>query len=128
MQVEIMVQPSEAKYYTNAFWNTFSTTNKDYFTVTSTFTQISTNNTYANDVVGGAFFNIIYSATLSKKSISWKRNDIISEISNFGGIMGLITLIFNQLLGPIANFQQDLELSRILYTSTKDPDAKKNGD
>jgi len=124
MQVEIMVQPSEAKYYTNAFWNTFSTKNLTYYKVTSTFSQITTNTSYANQIYSGAFFNIIYSATLSKDSISWMRNDIISEISNFGGIMGLITLVFSQILGPISNFQQDLELSRILYTSTKDPPAK----
>lgn len=78
--------------------------------------MLAPNTTINNEWGKSSFFSILYSISLSKTVVHWKRIDLITDIGNFGGIMGLITVVFTAILAPIVNFQQDLDLTKVMYT------------
>lgn len=91
-------------FATNWFWNTFTTYEKTYYDLSSTYQQLAPNNTANYEWGHKSFFSVIYSVGLSKDVVTWARMDVMEDISNFGGIMGLITLIFTKILAPMINF------------------------
>ena len=72
--------------------------------------------TSVQDLFNGAFYMCQYQLTLTKTVDTWIRIDIVADFAAFGGIMSLVTLLLSAFLGPLINFENDLDMTRALYT------------